>query len=85
MFLLEYDLTSDDAFDVIERLEETHCDSGPQRDRNGSEGTVMIFKYPHQDLKIDIYIKLKICTDPDSGEEGAVMSFHEEGKTQCLR
>lgn len=78
-FLLDHGWTSEDAFEVIKLLEEKHYHRGPDTDRDGSEGSIMIFVYPHEDLGIDLYIKLKIWTNPDTGDLGAVLSFHEEG------
>ena len=84
-FLLDHGLTAIDALEICSMLEECHYHSGPENDRDGSIGQVMVFVYPHEDLGLDLYIKLKIWTNPDTGERGAVLSFHEEGKHECLR
>lgn len=76
-FLLQEDMNVDDVFDYLKKLEPSNYYKGPENDRNGTPGNVMIFLYPYK--KIKIYIKLKIWTDVN-GDSGVVMSFHEEGE-----
>lgn len=76
-FLLREDMTVDDVFEYLKRLEPSHYYDGPNNDRNGSPGDVMMFLYPYN--KTRIYIKLKIWTD-ENGDSGVVISFHEEGE-----
>ena len=75
-FLLQEGMNTDDVFDYLKRLEPSNYFDGPQEDRNGNPGDVLMFLYPYK--KTRIYIKLKIWTDAN-GDSGVVMSFHEEG------
>jgi hypothetical protein len=76
-FMLEEGLTAADVLSVLGDLEQEHSVQGPEGDRDGSPGTVMVFSFPYVGKMV--YIKLKIWTD--GGQDfGSVMSFHEEGK-----
>lgn len=75
-FLLQEGMNTDDVFDYLKKLEPSNYFDGPQEDRNGMPGDVMMFLYPYK--KTRIYIKLKIWTDAN-GDSGVVISFHEEG------
>lgn len=76
LFMLQEGMNTDDVFDYLIKLEPSNYFDGPQEDRNGKPGDVMMFLYPYK--KTRIYIKLKIWTDAN-GDSGVVMSFHEEG------
>lgn len=76
-FLLQEDMSEDDVFEYLKKLEPSNYFDGPKDDRNGEPGAVMMFLYPYKNTRI--YIKLKIWTDAN-GDSGVVMSFHEEGK-----
>jgi len=76
-FMLEEGLDAGDAYDMIARLKPEHSYSGPEADRDGSPGNVMVFLYPY--AKKMLYIKLKLWSDAN-GDAGAVISFHEEGE-----
>ena len=76
-FLLAEGLNEEDVLDTVSRLRPEHYHSGPEGDRDGSGGNVMVFLYPYN--KTTLYIKVKIWTS-SGGDEGAVLSFHEEGK-----
>lgn len=76
-FMLEHGLTSDDIFDMINNLTGRTRHLPPENDRNGSDGTVMVFFAPYKDF--EIYIKIKIIFDEEK-EGGVVISFHEEGE-----
>lgn len=76
-FLLQEEMTIDDVFDYLKKLEPSNYYDGPKNDRNGTPGDVMIFLYPYK--KTRIYIKLKIWAD-ENGDSGVVISFHEEGE-----
>ena len=76
-FMLAEGLDEEDVFDILARLKPEHYRRGPEGDRDGSGGNVMLFFYPHE--KLTLYIKLKIWSDAH-GDAGVVMSFHEEGK-----
>lgn len=75
-FLFEHELNVEDAYNIIRQLKPSNYFKGPEDDHNGKPGNVMMFLYNYDD--IIIYIKLKIWTDKQ-GNQGAVMSFHEEG------
>lgn len=74
--MLDQGLVAADVFDILAQLRPEHYQKGPEADRNGSAGDVMIFLYPYG--KLMLYIKLKIWTDA-SGDSCVVMSIHEEG------
>lgn len=76
-FMLAEGLVVDDILDVLSQLRPEHYIRGPEDDRDGSGGNVMVFHFPYDQRTL--YIKLKLWTD-SSGEEAAVISFHEEGK-----
>jgi hypothetical protein len=76
-FLLAEGLNEEDVLDTVSRLRPDHYHSGPEGDRNGSGGSVMVFFYPYK--KTTLYVKVKIWTSSE-GDEGAVLSFHEEGE-----
>jgi hypothetical protein len=66
-FLLAEGLNEEDVLDTVSRLRPEHYHRGPEGDRDGSGGSVMVFQ------------KVKIWTSFE-GDEGAVLSFHEEGE-----
>ncbi len=70
-------LFEEDVFRIVSCLLPEHYIWGPENDRDGSGGNVMLFFYPYKGMTL--YIKLKIWTDAN-GDTGAVISFHEEGK-----
>ena len=76
-FLLQEDMTVDDVYDYLDKLQPANYFDGPKDDRNGTPGDVMMFLYPYK--KTRIYIKLKIWNDAN-GDSGVVISFHEEGE-----
>ncbi len=78
-FLAKRRLDDDDVFEILGDLNHSHYHSGPLRDNDkSSAGSIMVFFYP---LAPDtVYIKLKIWTDRESGENGVAISFHEEGQ-----
>lgn len=76
LFLLQEEMNIDDVFTILDKLEPSNYYDGPKEDYNGTSGDVMMFLYPYK--KTRIYIKLKIWKDTN-GDEGVVMSFHEEG------
>lgn len=76
LFMLQEGMNTDDVFEYLKKLEPSNYFDGPQEDRNGKPGDVMMFLYPYKNTRI--YIKLKIWTDAN-GDSGVVMSFHEEG------
>jgi len=76
-------LRTEDAFQIIGDLRADHVWRGPESDKDGTPGDVMVFLYPYKRLapqkdELLLYIKLKIWTDPQ-GDAGIVMSFHDEG------
>jgi hypothetical protein len=82
-FMLAEGLAEEDAMEIIAELGPEHYQWGPEPDRDGSPGDVMLFLYPYTSLfppcdRFRLYIKLKIWTGPD-GDTGVVMSFHREG------
>ena len=76
-FLLDHDLTVDDAFGIVLQLVAEECVAGPEGDRDGTPGTVMVFHHPWRSKVL--YIKLKLWSD-ESGDAGLLLSIHEEGK-----
>ncbi len=76
-FLLDHDLTVDDALGIALQLRADECVAGPEGDRDGTPGAVMVFNHPWRSTAL--YIKLKLWSD-QSGDCGLVMSIHEEGK-----
>lgn len=72
----EEGLKFEDVFHIIAQLNPEHYQWGPEDDRDGSSGSVVLFFYPYGEFTL--YIKLKIWTD-EHGDAGAVLSFHEEG------
>ncbi len=70
-------LAEEDVFDILSHLHPEHFGVGPEEDRDGTSGNVMVFFYPYEGKTL--YIKLKMWTDLD-GEHAAVFSFHEEGQ-----
>ena len=76
-FLLDEDLSTDDVFVVLRELKAEECISGPESDRDGTPGSVMVFHHPWGGSLL--YIKLKLWPD-QRGDSGLVVSFHEEGK-----
>lgn len=74
--LLELGLNVEDVLDIVARLESSHYHAGPEADRDGSAGNVMVFFYPYEGCRL--YIKLKIWAQGGK-DQGVIMSFHEEG------
>jgi len=82
-FMLDEELSEEDAYEIIADLRPEHFAKGPEHDDDGSDGDVMVFFYPYTRQtpprdEILLYIKLKIWTDTN-GDAGIVMSFHDEG------
>ena len=75
-FMLSHDLDTDDVIDILRRLRPSNYLDGPQDDKNGTDGDVMMFLYPYKGERV--YIKIKIWKDK-SGKAGVLISFHEEG------
>jgi hypothetical protein len=75
-FMVAEGLNVEDIFEILKQLKPEHYHSGPEDDRDGSGGNVMVFLYPYG-VKT-LYIKLKIWTD-ENGDACAVLSIHEEG------
>lgn len=76
-FMLAEGLAEEDVFDILGHLHPEHFGVGPEEDRDGTSGNIMVFFYPYEGRTL--YIKLKIWTDSD-GEHAAVLSLHEEGQ-----
>jgi hypothetical protein len=76
-FMINMGLDTGDMFGILARLRPEHYHAGPEDDRDGSVGNVMVFFYPYEGL--NLYLKLKIWDD-EAGDHAAVLSFHEEGK-----
>jgi hypothetical protein len=75
-FMISTGRDSDDVFEILARLRPDHYHAGPEEDRDGTPGNVMVFFYPHEGSIV--YIKLKIWDD-EAGDHATVLSFHEEG------
>jgi L-cysteine desulfidase len=75
-FMLDQGLVAEDVFEILAQLKPEHYQKGPEADRDGSAGNVMVFLYPYG--KLMLYIKLKIWKDA-KGDSCVVMSIHEEG------
>ena len=76
-FLLAEGLAEEDVFDILGHLHPEHYGVGPEEDRDGTPGDVMVFFYPYEERTL--YIKLKVWCGSDGGH-AAVLSFHEEGQ-----
>jgi hypothetical protein len=66
-----------DVFSFISRLEPRDYRSGPEKDRNGTPGEVMVFMRPFYNMLI--YVKLKTFLNEGSTYL-TILSFHEEGQ-----
>ncbi|TAH54415.1 MAG: hypothetical protein EWM51_06895 [Treponema sp.] len=75
-FMLAEGLTAEDAYEIIAHLKCEHHHRGPEDDHDGTPGAVCSFKYPYK--SIFLYIKIKIVIG-ETGDSGAVLSFHDEG------
>jgi hypothetical protein len=76
-FLLDNDLTVEDAFGIVLQLRAEECVEGPEGDRDGTAGSVMVFH--HRWGSKVLYVKLKLWSD-ETGDAGLLMSMHEEGR-----
>ena len=75
-FMAEINIDFDGVINILKDLKSSHYYKGPEEDRNGSPGTIMIFLYPYKGLLL--YIKLKIIIIKKK-DMGIVISFHKEG------
>jgi hypothetical protein len=57
-FLLAEGLDEEDVLGTVSNLRPEHYYGGPEGDRDGSAGSVMVFLYPYK--KAALYIKVKI-------------------------
>ena len=76
-FMLGERIFEEDVYQILEKLRLEHYEWGPDEDRDGSGGNVMVFFYPYRAKRL--YIKLKIWTDAHGDDACGVLSFHEEG------
>ena len=77
-FMLAERLFEEDVYEILGKLRLEHYQWGPDEDRDGSGGNVMVFFYSYRSKRL--YIKLKIWTDAHGDDACVVLSFHKEGK-----
>lgn len=79
-FLAKTGMTPKEREKIILSLESRHYIKSPASDRNNpKEKDIWIFKETYNG--IDIYIKLKLLLEPDTGRFfGKCLSFHESDK-----
>lgn len=77
-FLISNNLVLDDAYKVIlEELDHTHYDSGPEDDYNKNEHPEPFWIFKIKKFEKNLYIKLKIYTGKLGQPCGKCLSFHD--------
>ncbi len=77
--LFDLGLTEANVFDELLKLRPENYFSGPETDRDATEGQIWIFLHPLEEKKI--YAKLKFFSS-GSRDFLKIISFHEEGGGQ---
>jgi hypothetical protein len=75
--LAELGFAVSDVIGFVKRLETKDHHSGPEADRDGTPGRVMVFLRPYMGKLL--YVKLKLY-EVEGETQVTILSFHEEGQ-----